>query len=48
MNTAKHLFNCKNVPTMLNTENLWTDPMAVAELLDKWSELIYQMKMTEN
>ena len=35
-NTA-HLFNCPQMPTILDPESLWSNPAEVANLLDSWT-----------
>ena len=32
-----HLFNCPHLPTTLDPDSLWSNPAAVATLLDRWT-----------
>ena len=36
---TKHLFTCPAVPTTLVPEDLWRDPPAAAQLLQRWEDL---------
>ena len=35
-----HLFNCPTIPTSLTVEALWTSPVEVSGLLDRWREAV--------
>ena len=34
---ALHLFNCPHVPTVLDPDSLWSNPVGAATLLDRWT-----------
>ena len=38
LHITQHLFNCKHIRIVLSALDLWTDPMAVADLLAQWSD----------
>ena len=37
---TNHLFSCTALPTQLEPINLWDDPVAVAELLQRWGDAL--------
>ena len=37
-----HLFNCPLLPTHLTTRDLWTNPVEVNDLLERWKSFIVQ------